>query len=387
MRRALLVHALGALARRGGRNAAIVVGLAFVVFAFGTVLFASEGLRAMTERFAEHAPALTVQRLAAGRATTMRERDAEPLRTIPSVRAVRPRVWGYYYLAALEANVTIVAIDDAETLGLADLGATLADGEAVFGPGVARALGLQAGDRIALGVLPSEGDAPPQPRFLRVAAVLGEDTAMLASDLVLTTASDARAFLGMQDDEVTDLAVDVFPPEESAVVAAAVIDALPNARVVERESLARGFELTFDARAGLLAATLLPTLLALLLLAWDRLTGLSDEERREIGVLKAIGWSTRDVLESRLVESGLVALAGAILGVVLAYVHAFVLGAPLLVPALLGWSNVRPALVIAPATDPLELAMILAAVLVPFAGVSIVPAWRAANVDPDRLLR
>jgi predicted lysophospholipase L1 biosynthesis ABC-type transport system permease subunit len=191
----------------------------------------------------------------------------------------------------------------------------------------------------------------------------------------------------MPGGSATDFAVDVFPPEESHVVAGAIVETLRGVRVIDRESLGRSFELTFDARAGLLSATLLPALLALLLLAWERLTGLADEERREIGVLKAIGWTTSDVLRARLIEAGLVALSGTLIGIALAYVHAFVLGAPLLAPALFGWSNLRPELVLAPSTDPFELLALLGAVVIPFAGISIVPAWRAANVDPDRLLR
>src|SRR5262249_49112941 len=109
--------------------------------------------------------------------------------------------------------------------------------------------------------------------------------------------------------------------------------------------------------------------------------------RREIGVLKAIGWTTSNVLTARLTEAGLVAIAGTMIGLALAYLHAFVLGAPLLAPALFGWSNLRPALVLTPNTDPFELLVLVALVAIPFAGISIVPAWRAANVDPDRLLR
>jgi hypothetical protein len=39
-------------------------------------------------------------------------------------------------------------------------------------------------------------------------------------------------------------------------------------------------------------------LLAFLVLAWDRLSGVGETERREIAVLKAVGWSTRDVLSA-----------------------------------------------------------------------------------------
>ncbi len=387
MSRALLAYALGAMRRRAGRNLAIGMGLAVVVLAFATVLFASEALRTASQRYAREAPSLTVERLVAGRASLIDVADVSRVAAIAGVRSVEPRVWGYLYLAALEANVTVVSTRD---VGPLDLGASaLEDGEAVLGVDVAHAIGLRAGDRVAVSVADSEtdADAVPVPRFLRIRAVLDRESALLAGDLVIVNEATARELLDVPPDRATDLAVDVFPPEESAVVAAAIVSAVRGARVVDRESLGRSFELTFDARAGLLSATLVPALLALLLLAWERLTGLSDEERREIGVLKAIGWSTSDVLAARLTEAAIVALGGSLLGLLLAYEHVFVLGAPLLAPALFGWSNVRPALVLAPSSDPLELVMLLAAIVVPFAGISIVPAWRAATVDPDRLLR
>lgn len=383
---ALLAYALGAMRRRAGRNAAIAIGLAVVVLAFATVLFASEGLRGATERYAREAPALTVERLVAGRSALLDVADASRVAALPSVRHVEPRVWGYLYLAALEANVTIVSTTDVRAL---EIGAdALADGEAVLGAEVAHTLGLRAGDRVAVSVAESDdGEGVPMPRFIEIRAVLEDASALLAGDVVLVNAATARELLDVPEGFATDLAVDVFPPEEASVVSALIVDTIHGARVVERESLTRSFELTFDARAGMLSATLLPALLALLLLAWERLTGLSDEERREIGVLKAIGWTTADVLSARMTEAALVALTGTLVGLGLAYVHAFVLGAPLLAPALFGWSNLRPALVLVPATDPMELAMLFGAIVVPFVGISVVPAWRAANVDPDRLLR
>lgn len=132
---------------------------------------------------------------------------------------------------------------------------------------------------------------------------------------------------------------------------------------------------------------MLPALLAFLLLAWDRLTGLSEGERREIGVLKAIGWSTQDVLYARMLESGWVAFLGSTLGVVLGYIHAFVLGAPGISDALFGWSALHADLDLQPAVDGAQLLAIIGSVVIPFIAVSVAPAWRAAMLDPDRLLR
>ena len=50
-------------------------------------------------------------------------------------------------------------------------------------------------------------------------------------------------------------------------------------------------------------------MLAFAILAWDKASGLSAEEKREIGILKAIGWETGDIIRMKLWESLLIALA------------------------------------------------------------------------------
>jgi len=199
--------------------------------------------------------------------------------------------------------------------------------------------------------------------------------------------ADARTLLGVPEGMATDVAISLTTPDEAHALAGRIAEALPGARILERDLLRRTYELTFDARGGLVAAALLPCLAALLLLAWERLTGLGEAERREIGVLKAVGWETSDVLAARTWESGIVALSGTAAGLLLAYLYVFVAGAPGLASSLFGWSALYPPLALAPAIDAAELASILGGVVIPFVAVSLVPAWRAAMLDPDAAMR
>jgi ABC-type lipoprotein release transport system permease subunit len=185
----------------------------------------------------------------------------------------------------------------------------------------------------------------------------------------------------------TDLAIDLSTQDEAPIVEGRIADTMPGARVLDRRLLRRTYELTFDARGGLMAALLVPALAAFLLLAWERLTGLGAAEQREIGVLKAIGWGTNDVLAARMWESALLSGAGAVLGMAAAYVYVFVWRAPGLIDALLGWSAIHPPFSLAPALDATQALSLIAAVVVPFVAISVVPAWRAAMIDPDRAMR
>jgi putative ABC transport system permease protein len=387
--RALLRYALGALVRRRGRNAAITVGLTLVVGLFASVLFLGDALRAEVEAGTRHVPDLGVQRLVAGRPALIPVDVARAIAAIPGVRAVTPRVWGYLFAPPISANVTVLGADGREALPPTLVaGRALRPGErgaCVLGAALADALGVRAGDEIALAGAP--GADPEAVHVLRVVGTFRDASALRTADLLVTSDADARALLGVADGFATDLAAALTTPDEARVATEKILQLLPGARVIDKERLRRAYALTLDGRSGLLTAALLPALAALLLLAWDRLTGLTETERRELGVLKAVGWEVRDVLTARVWESALVAVCGATLGVLAAYAYVFLAQAPGLASALFGWSALYPPLRLTPQVDAAQTLALVAGVAVPFVAVSLVPAWRAATLDPDRALR
>jgi ABC-type lipoprotein release transport system permease subunit len=365
---ALLHYALGSAFRRGARNLAIALGLAFTIALIASGIFITESLRAVHQRAVREAPSLLLERLEGGRPALIPVDAAARFQSILGVRGVRPRVWGYTFLGAAEGNIVV-------------FGESGRDADHVtVGPGLARLLGLRIGDRLAL-------STSTYTHVYRIDALLPASTALVAHDAVIVGEGEARQLLNIPEGMATDIALDVFPPEEIGAVEAQIVEAEPTFRIVNQESASRLYTLTFDARGGILLLLYLPCLAALLLLAWDRFSGLSTEERREIGVLKAIGWSTENVLGVRMLESSLVALSGTVLGILVAYVHVFVFEAPLFTRLLFGWSTLHAPLLLAPSTDIATLLALIAIVVVPFVSISAIPAWRAATIDPDRAMR
>ncbi len=128
-------------------------------------------------------------------------------------------------------------------------------------------------------------------------------------------------------------------------------------------------------------------MLAFIILAWDKASGLGPEERREIGILKAIGWETSDVLLMKFWEGMTVSLSSFFLGLVLAYVHVFTAGSGLLAPVLKGWSVLLPEFRLVPYIDGAQVAALFFLTVVPYSVATIIPAWRASIVDPDSVMR
>lgn len=368
--------ALGACARRAGRTASMMVGLAFITALFAAVVFLTDALRHEARLGIGELPDLMVQRTVAGRPALLDAAHVSSLTAMRGVRSVTPRVWGYLYVPSLEANLTVVALSVSPDASLALEGRLPRDSEdVVVGQALAERLGLRIGDEVAL-------PAAERYQLVRVVGLFRSATALRTADVVLAREPLARALLGVPDGAYTDLAVALSVADEAPVVANRAAALFPGARVLQRSLLERTHALTFDARGGMLSVLLLPALAALLLLAWDRLTGLGEVERREIGILKAVGWQTREVLEVRVYEQLVVALTGASLGVALAYFYVFWLGAPGMAGALFGWSALYPELQLTPSVDASAPLSVLAAVVLPYVAVGLVPALHAALLDP-----
>ncbi len=386
---ALFSFAWGALARRPGRTAALSGALATTVTLLAGVLFATAALRGEAERARRTQPDIVVQSLTGGRPGLIDPAVISFVTKLPGVRRAEPRVWGYVFIPSLRANITVVGrrsegVDLAAVKGVLRSGRDARPGErgaAVLGKSLADLLHVESGDVIGL---PSPREDAPT---LTVVGVFDSPVALFTSDVVLLDVDDARAILGVPTGRATDIAIDLANPEEATVVSRAILDKEPELRVLDKRILSRTYRLTYGRRAGIVLAASLPAVLAMLILAWDRLGGVGASERREIAVQKAVGWSTADVLYAKLYESVLVGVVAVAAGIAVAYAWVFLLGAPLLREVLSGWSVLYPTLRLTPTIDPADLLGLAAMVLVPFVSVAIVPAWRAAILDPMQAMR
>jgi ABC-type lipoprotein release transport system permease subunit len=369
--RYLLDFTLSSISRRKGKSLALLAVYAAVVFALASVLFFTEALRREARVVLRDAPELLVQRTVAGRHDLLPAGWMATVAAIRGVAGVRGRLWGYYFDPVTRANFTVMVPE--HFWG--------GRGEAVLGSGVARVRGLRAGGALVL--------AAPGLRYLTLAVreVVPAEAESVAADLVLVGEEDFRDLFGIAPGHYTDLAVGVRNSKEVGTVARKVSDALPGARPITRSEILRTWDSVFDWRSGLVVLVLAGAVLAFAIVAWDRASGLSAEERREIGILKAIGWETSDVLLMKVWEGAVVSLAAFALGVLAAYGHVFFGRLALLAPILRGWSTLQPELRLVPFVDSFQLASLFFLTVVPYTVATILPAWRAATIDPDRVMR
>lgn len=367
--RALIDFTLAALARRKVKNFGLLFVYTLLVFVLASSSLFANALRHEAQTLLAAGPEIVLQRLVAGRHDLIPPGYREKIGRLRGVQRIEERLWGYYYDTVVKANYTFM------------VDANLAPGSIVIGPALARQRGLMPGNGISF------RSYAGQLFFFNVAAILPQASELISADLVLVSEADFRAFFAYPAGHYTDLALTVANAEEVPKIAAKLAAAMPDARPIMRQEVLRTYASIFDWREGLLLAVLSGALLAFAILAWDKASGLSAEEKREIGILKAIGWETGDVLRMKFWEGLLISLTAFLTGFVAAYLHVFYWGATLFEPVLKGWSVLYPRFQLAPQIDGLSLATLFFFTVVPYTVAVMVPIWRAATTDPDAVMR
>jgi cell division protein FtsX len=374
--RYLIDYSLSALARRPGKHLGLLLVYTLIVFLLASVMLFTQSLRREAALVLAGSPEIILQRQVAGRHDLMPIAYLGKIGTIRGVSAKYGRLWGYFYDPAVRANYTLMVPPESSPEYQART-----PGEIAIGSGIARTRGLAVGDYLSL------RSARGEPFSFRIASILPQAAELVSSDLMLLSADDFRRFFDIPPDRVTDIVLRVRNPLEVRKVAEKLSLALPDTRPILREEILRTYDALFGWRQGLVFVLLGGTLLAFVIFAWDRASGLSGEERREIGILKAIGWETGDVLRMKFWEGGILSLTAFFLGYLLAYLHVFFLSAALFEPVLKGWAVLYPDFRPIPFVDGLQVATLFFFTVFPYTVATIVPIWRAAVTDPDSVMR
>jgi len=367
----LIDFTLSSLLRRKTKNLGLLLVYTLIVFILASVMLFTHALRSEAGIILQESPEIILQRMVAGRHALM---PAEYLEKIGRVRGVvrkEGRLWGYFYDYATKSNYTMMAAPDKG----------LSNSEVIIGAGIARVRWLGIGDYISFNSFDGKTYT------FQVMEILDSESELVSSDLVLMSETAWRTTLGVPEGYFTDIVLSVRNPREVNKIAGKLALKLPDTRPILREEILRTYDSVFAWRQGITFVLLAGAVLAFVIFAWDKASGLSAEEKREIGILKAVGWETGDVLHMKFWEGGIISLSAFMLGYLAAYVHVFYGSAVLFEPVLKGWAVLYPEFHPVPFIDGMQVATLFFFTVFPYTVATIIPIWRASITDPDTVMR
>ncbi|MBF0318188.1 MAG: FtsX-like permease family protein [Nitrospirae bacterium] len=378
----ILEYALSTLLRRKFKNFSVAAIFSILIAILSSILFLTHAYKTETLKLLDNSPEIVLQNMSGGRHELIPIEYIKTISAIPGVGNITPRYWGYYYDSLTSATYTLMAADEnMRDVKLIEGRMPESDGECAIGKGVAaiRQAALNEDFFLTLGT--------EQNVNLKITGIFTTNSTILTNDLVVLTKDNLIRFFNMPSNKATDITIEVNNPSEVTTVARKIRRAYPDSRPILRSELIRTYDNIFNWRAGIVLTMFFGAIAAFMIFVWDKASGISADERQEIGILKAIGWETSDVLALKFWEGAAVALSSFFTGLILAYVHVFYFNAAVLTPVLKGWSVLFPKFEPMPYIDIYQIFVLFFLTVVPYVAASVVPSWKAAISDPDSVMR
>ncbi len=385
----ILDFTLASLWRRKLKNISVLAVFAGVIFLVASFQMVTQALTETAAQVLRSAPEITLQRMSAGRQVDVSEEYVQKLSKVFGIRDIVPRIWGYYFDEVQGANYTVLGIDPSRMPLAEKLHISLAEGSmfeadtrgnVVLGRSVHKMLKEKGSSLLSL-FRPDLSQAS-----FKVSGTFSSDTDILTNDLIVMNIEDARDLFQIAPGMATDLCIYVVNQAEVNNIAKKIADILPDTRVLTRSQISKTYQVVFGWRSGFASVCLLAALTAFVIFAWDKASGLSPEERREISILKILGWETTDILAVRFWEGLLVSGFAFVIGCTLAYIHVVFFEASLFRPVLVGWSVIYPSFQLAPKILVENFLLIFCLSVLPYLAATVIPAWRSASVPADSAL-
>lgn len=386
--RNILDYALGSLWRNRLKNVGLFVVFMLVIFILASFRLVTSSLDNAAQQLLVVVPDITVQKMTAGRQDILAHQDMVEIGGIFGIRDIRPRVWGYYFDELSGANFTVIGetfhgrqelpglpIDYQEN----NVPETMAS-PAVVGQAIVASKNL--GERQSFSLFRPDLSL----KSFYTAGLFKETTSLVTADLIVTSLEDAADLFGMEVDELTDLVVSVYNPVEIDTIAKKITETIAGSRVITKKQIQKTYRAVFGWRSGFGLICFFGSVCAFIILAWEKASGLSEEQKREVGILKAVGWQTEDVMSLRFWESAVVSTLAFTLGYSLAWGHVLWFEGLLFKPVLLGWSVLKPSIALVPVFHSADLMLIFSVSILPYLAATVIPAWHSALVRPDSIV-
>jgi ABC-type lipoprotein release transport system permease subunit len=389
----LMNYTLNCIQRYKVRTFMILICLGFSASIFSSVAFMKDGLTAQGELSLKYSPDITVQGISTGRQSFVETSYVGYVQETPGVSAVQERIWGYgnignTLLVIVGVDLSNPSLDQAQAYPL-ESGSFLdqqSTNTIVIGKGVADLLGAKVGTILTI---LSESN---EPRRYMVAGVFNSESSIYSADMILMNLDEARVFFSVPDDKVTDLLVyvsniDAATKKSLVNVVAREISDLPNCRVVTKDLLVKAQETTYGDRSGYFSIVWYMVLISVAIVSFNQTVVVGHESKFEVGLLKALGFSTSDIIQVRLVESLILGTIAATIGLTFGVLYDVVLGAPVIKDFMLGWANLYPGFPIPILISFQTVLFTFAVTIVPLLFATVIPSWLNATVDPDIAMR
>lgn len=381
----LLVH------KHRSKHIAVFLIATLLVTLLASFMFLSSSIKHDALAALDEQPDFTIQKLEAGRSVDIPVALIDKFSEIKGVSYVAPRVFGRYFTPDTKHYFTIVGVDffDEQLVKWIaalykdiDIKAFLQKDQMIVGNSVVNYMKTHYYDTYFNFTTPKGKE-----KRVYIYNTLPKESNLITSDMILMDINLAREILGVSPDKATDIILNVPNPAERDNVKFKLLSRNYDTRIITKKELEKTYENLFNYKGGIFLLGFILSLITFMLILYQRYAMINSTEKKEIAILRAVGWSIKDVIRLKISETLVIALFAFLIGVILAYGYVFVAQAPLLREIFLGFGNLQNEIHFTPYVDFGMLSSMFLFFIVPFVASVLIPVWKIAITDAGEALK
>lgn len=373
------------------KHIAIFIISTLILFIMASVMFLSSSIQKHIYTTLDAQSDFVVQKINAGKIVNTPNSWINDFSEISAVKNVQQRVFGQYYYEAENIYFTIVGIDLFEEstnknikklLELLDISDFLDKDSMIIGNGI-----KQIFDKYRY---KNSFDFILNNRDLKQVSIYKDlpiSSNLVANDLIIMDISLAKEILNIPQDESTDIVLNVPNELERDTVKNDLIFKHLDIRVIKKSDIKKLYENIFNYKGGIFLILYIIVIITFILILYQRYSMITSVDKKEIGILRAVGWSITDVIKLKISETFLIAFISFLLGVILAYIFVFFFNAPILNNIFLGFQNLNNTIVFDPHINISTLFMLFLFFVIPYISAVLIPVWKISTIEPSESMK
>lgn len=379
------------LSKHKSKHIAIFIISILIVFLISSVLFISNSLKKEVFSTLNNQSDFIIQKTNNGKIFDTPISWVEDFSSINGVKNVQQRVYGLYYFMPENVYFTIVGVDlfeentnknIKELLSVLNISNFLKNDSMIIGNGIKKIFDkYHYFDSYDFKLLPK------QSLNVKIFKDLPQEANLVANDLIIMDINLAKKILNINEENSTDIVLNVPNDLEKQNIKEQLILKHSNIRILQKESLKKEYENMFNYKGGIFLVLFIVVIFTFILILYQRYSMISSSDKKEIGILKAVGWSIKDIIKLKIIENFIVGFMAFIIGVIIAYIFVFILNAPILKNIFIGFSNVQNDFILNANIEFTTIVTLFLFFIIPFLSAVLIPVWKIAVIDANESMK
>ena len=379
------------LSKHKSKHIAIFIISILIVFLISSVLFISNSLKKEVFSTLNNQSDFIIQKTNNGKIFDTPISWVEDFSSINGVKNVQQRVYGLYYFMPENVYFTIVGVDlfeentnknIKELLSALNISDFLQNDSMIIGNGIKKIFDkYHYFDSYDFKLLDKNTIN------IKIFKDLPQEANLVANDLIIMDINLAKKILNINEENSTDIVLNVPNDLEKQNIKEQLILKHSNIRILQKENLKKEYENMFNYKGGIFLVLFIVVIFTFILILYQRYSMISSSDKKEIGILKAVGWSIKDIIKLKIIENFIVGFMAFIIGIIIAYIFVFILNAPILKNIFIGFSNVQNDFILNANIEFSTLITLFLFFIIPFLSAVLIPVWKIAVIDANESMK